>query len=94
MAHGTKDIERPCPPKFQVSDIDLKLHWPPFEIWELINFKASAGAQNAQSGCGVKGERGKQIVSLKKHQICRQCDQFALKNELVLMKRICIELYL
>lgn len=24
----------------KVSDIDLKLHWPPFEIWELINFKA------------------------------------------------------
>ena len=63
-------------PAFQVSDIDLKLHWPPFEIWELINFKASAGA-----------------VSLKKHQH-RQCDQFALKNELVLMKRICTELYL
>eukprot|EP00435_Cladocopium_sp_Y103_P005625 s4365_g1.t2 len=28
----------------KVSDIDLKLHWPPFEIWELINFKASGSA--------------------------------------------------
>ena len=69
--------ERPCPAKFQVSDIDLKLHWLPFEIWELINFKASSGAQN---GC-------------QKHQH-RQCDQCALKNELVLMKTISTELYL
>ena len=86
MAHSTKDLA----PQFQVSDIDLKLHWPPFEIWELINFKASG--QGRKSGCGVKGERGKQIVSLKHQHL--QCDQFTLKDGPVLMKTISTEVYL
>ena len=66
MAHGTKDPA--IPGQRYRSQASLAT------VWDMGTHQFQGLRAGAQE-CGVKGERGKQIVSLKK--------QFALKNELV-----------